>query len=283
VRDADHGGLGDRRVLVEDLLDLTRVDVVAAADDQVLLAVDDEEVAVGVLAGQVAGAEPPVGDRLPGRLLAGPVALHQTVAPDRDLADLAGRDVAAVEPDQPQLDALDGGADRAGLAVAVGMVERGHRGGLRQAVALQDDAAEGGLEAAQHLDRQRGAARHTQAQRADVGVAGAGMVQQGDVHRRDALEDGDPVALDHLQRLARVEAGQQRQAGPGADGGVEPAGLAEGVEQRQAAHDDVAGLQAQQGGRRHRRVAGQVGVGQLGPLGPAACQAKTTLAPLSAR
>jgi hypothetical protein len=33
-------------VLVEHLLDLARVDVVAAADDQVLLAVDDEEVAV---------------------------------------------------------------------------------------------------------------------------------------------------------------------------------------------------------------------------------------------
>ena len=35
-------------MLVEDLLDLARVDVVPAADDHVLLAVDDEEVAVGV-------------------------------------------------------------------------------------------------------------------------------------------------------------------------------------------------------------------------------------------
>jgi hypothetical protein len=41
------------------------------------------------------------------------------------------------------------------------------------------------------------------------------------------------------------------------------------VEQRQAAHHHVVGLEAEQRGRRHRRVAGQVGMGQLGPLGPA--------------
>jgi hypothetical protein len=47
-------------VLVEDLLDLARVDVVAAADDHLLLAVDDEEVAVVVDLAHVAGAEPAV-------------------------------------------------------------------------------------------------------------------------------------------------------------------------------------------------------------------------------
>jgi hypothetical protein len=41
-------------VLEQHLLDLARVDVVAAADDEVLLAVDDEEVAVLVHVGQVA-------------------------------------------------------------------------------------------------------------------------------------------------------------------------------------------------------------------------------------
>ena len=51
MRHADHGGLGHVRVLVQHLLDLARVDVVAAADDQVLLAVDDEVVAVLVAPG----------------------------------------------------------------------------------------------------------------------------------------------------------------------------------------------------------------------------------------
>jgi hypothetical protein len=62
VRDADHGGLGDRRVLVDDLLDLSGIDVVAAPDDQALLPVDDRVVAVLVTGGEVTGLEPAVDD-----------------------------------------------------------------------------------------------------------------------------------------------------------------------------------------------------------------------------
>jgi len=43
---------------VEHLLHLTRVDVVTAADDQVLQAVDDEEEAVLVDIAEVTGGEP---------------------------------------------------------------------------------------------------------------------------------------------------------------------------------------------------------------------------------
>jgi hypothetical protein len=64
-------------MLVKDLLDFARVDVAAAADDQVLLAVDDRVVAVGVDGGEVAGAEPAVGDRFRGGLRPFPVARHQ--------------------------------------------------------------------------------------------------------------------------------------------------------------------------------------------------------------
>ena len=45
---------------VEDLLDFARVDVVAAADDHLLEPVDDLDVAVGVLAAEVAGVQPAV-------------------------------------------------------------------------------------------------------------------------------------------------------------------------------------------------------------------------------
>ena len=48
ARDAEHGGLRDGGVLVDDLLDLAGVDVEPAADYQVLLAVHDGEAAVGV-------------------------------------------------------------------------------------------------------------------------------------------------------------------------------------------------------------------------------------------
>jgi hypothetical protein len=58
-RTPDAGDLACVGVLVEDVLDLARVDVESAADDELLLAVDDEEVTVLVDPGYVAGAEPP--------------------------------------------------------------------------------------------------------------------------------------------------------------------------------------------------------------------------------
>src|SRR3712207_5380400 len=82
------GRLLHRGVLVEDLLDLARVDVVAAADDHLLLAVDDEEVAVLVDLAHVARPEPAVVvEDLFGGVLLVPVALHDVVALDGDLAD----------------------------------------------------------------------------------------------------------------------------------------------------------------------------------------------------
>src|SRR4051795_8372263 len=61
VRDADADHLRDGGVLVEGLFDLARIDVVATADDHLLLAVDDRVVAVVVLPREIAGAEPAVG------------------------------------------------------------------------------------------------------------------------------------------------------------------------------------------------------------------------------
>src|SRR6185437_638820 len=114
VGDAHDRGLPDRRVLVEHLLDLARVDVVAAADDQLLLAVHDVEVAVLIDAAHVAGVQPAVDDRLGRRLRPLPVALHHVVAADDDLAHLALGHLVAVVVDHPHLHVLDRGADRAG-------------------------------------------------------------------------------------------------------------------------------------------------------------------------
>ncbi len=70
------------------LLDLARVDVVAAADNQVLLAVDDEVVAILVDCGDVAGVEPAVAHDLARRLLALPVAAHHERPAHHELARL---------------------------------------------------------------------------------------------------------------------------------------------------------------------------------------------------
>src|SRR4029453_15910993 len=95
--DPDDRALAHRRVLVEHLLELPRVDVVAAANDQLLLAVDDEEVAVLVDAPDVAGPKPAIGGQdLSGGLRSAPVARHHVVAADGDLADLAGGNLPAL-------------------------------------------------------------------------------------------------------------------------------------------------------------------------------------------
>ena len=67
----------------QDVLHLGAVDVLAAGDDHVLLAVDDPDVALVVLTNQVTGVEPAAGERLGGGLRVVPVARHQTSARGR--------------------------------------------------------------------------------------------------------------------------------------------------------------------------------------------------------
>src|SRR4051794_6844243 len=74
---ADHHALRDVGALLDLGLEVRRRDVLAArGDDDVLLAAGDREVAVGVDLPDVAGVEPAVLQRLPGRLLVLVVALE---------------------------------------------------------------------------------------------------------------------------------------------------------------------------------------------------------------
>src|SRR5690606_31999788 len=96
--------------------DLARVHVEAAAQDHVLLAVDDPVAAVGVAVADVAAVEPAVAQRLGGGVRPLPVALHHVVAADHDLAALAVAEQAVLVVDDAELDAPHRVADRAGLA-----------------------------------------------------------------------------------------------------------------------------------------------------------------------
>ena len=112
---------------------------------------------------------------------------------------------------------LDRGADRTGLALAVGVVEGGHRRGLRQAVALEHLAAERLLEAAQHLDRQRRAAGHAQPQReTSYVVARPRVCSSAEYIVGTPSNTVTRSRCDDLQRLRRIEARDQRQARAGA-------------------------------------------------------------------
>ena len=142
VRHADDRARVDGRVLEEHLLDLGRVHVEARHDDEVLHAVDEEEVPVVVDHGDVARAQPTVGgERARGCLGIVPVTGEHVRTLHPDLAGVADEDVVAVGVDEAHLHAGERQADRAGLGAGA---RRGgdHRRGLGEAVALGDRHAE---------------------------------------------------------------------------------------------------------------------------------------------
>jgi hypothetical protein len=131
--------VADRRVRVEELLDLARVDVLAAADDHVLDAPDDVHVALVVHRREVARVHPARRvDRLRGRSRIVPVAEHHAVAARAELARRAARhDRAGLRVDDLHLDVRVHAADRA-RALVERVVDRGLRRdgrGLGHAVA----------------------------------------------------------------------------------------------------------------------------------------------------
>ena len=82
----DDRGFEHRRMAVEHVLDLDRRDVLAARDDDVLRAVLDLDIAVGVGDREIAGMEPAAGEGLLGRGRVLQIALHDDVAAHEDLA-----------------------------------------------------------------------------------------------------------------------------------------------------------------------------------------------------
>src|SRR5205807_268193 len=87
VGHGDHGHLEDTRGRGQDVLDLDAVDLLPAAVDHVLGAVDDVHEALAVDAGKVAAVEPAVDERLRGGLGLVPVARDHVGAADEQLAD----------------------------------------------------------------------------------------------------------------------------------------------------------------------------------------------------
>src|SRR5438093_11899496 len=126
-------------MLAEDGLDLGRADAEALVLDELLLAVDDEDLALLVLLPDVAGEEPAVAEHRGGVRRLAPVALHDLGAAHRDLADLARRERAraGLEVD----DLVLGADDRLADGLEHGGVDRvrvRHRRGFGEAVALDD-------------------------------------------------------------------------------------------------------------------------------------------------
>ncbi len=149
VRSAHGLGAGDRGVGQQGVLDDGGVDVVAAADDEVLRPADEVDEAVVVDLGQVPGVQPTVAQ------LAQPVQHGSVRASADDVAGEDGRPADGQHPDPPgrQVDPLAVGGDLDGLRPA-GRAGAGRR--TRDAVAREAQRADaGGLGEAVALDQPR--------------------------------------------------------------------------------------------------------------------------------
>src|SRR5215203_3520341 len=211
VGDADDGGLHHGRVLVEHALDLRRVDVEAAHDNHVLLALDDVGVAVLIHARHVARVEPraPVGVRpqRDGRLVGPvPVALHHLRAGDAQLALFADGDFLFARLKVNDLDVRvgQGQPDAAGLAP----VERRRRvrdgRSLGEPVSLLQSAARQPLELLDDLDRQRGRAAVEVAYLVEAVLLRPRVVEQRDVDGGDGREEGGLIVAYRVQQHLHV-------------------------------------------------------------------------------
>ncbi len=116
MRDADHGALRHRGMAGDGVLDLDRVDVLAAGNDHVLDPVNHIDEAVVVHVAAVTGVHPAVDHGAGGFVRPLPVTHHHIVAAHDDLADGAIGDGLVVGIDNAHL-AAEGGA--AGAAVTM--------------------------------------------------------------------------------------------------------------------------------------------------------------------
>ena len=275
---SDGRGGADRGVAQQRVLDDPGVDVVAAADDEVLGPADQVHEAVGVHAAEVAGIQPAVTDdpvpAHPGAAQSrvGDVPGEHGGAADHQLAGLAGGAVGprpvVADPDGFDLLPGENPADRSGPFLARPGPGAG-AGGLGEAVAFQQ-APPGVLgEVLAHRGRQRGRAHDRQPQRADIGVDRD--LRQRAVDGGDGGHRRDLVVLDDLpepgvQGLVAVT-GRARPHHPGAAEHRGDAGDDQGVdvEQREPAQHSPAG--GQPAGQGDPPAAGQlVGVGMRGDL-----------------
>src|SRR6266581_3785121 len=93
VGDGEGGRLLDGCVAQRQGFDVRRMDIAAAADDDILLAAGDAQIALIVEPAEIAGHEPArFVERRLGRHLVVEIAEHQAGAAATDLADLAWRD-----------------------------------------------------------------------------------------------------------------------------------------------------------------------------------------------
>ena len=205
VGEPDDVRLLDARMRHQHLLHLDRGDVDAPGLDHLLEAPPEMEPAGLVEVAEVAGEEPAlVVERLPVLVLR-PVVAAGDVAADLDLADLAGGEWP------PRLRILDGELepgegpphrDRPQLERIVRVGDRAVRVGLGEAIDVADLAR---AEIGEEADLLRGADGDPGAKRREPLRPEARVLGDRPHHVRGGVHHGAALALDEVDRLARLE------------------------------------------------------------------------------
>src|SRR5690606_4943418 len=212
VRPGDHGGSQHGRVAVEHIFHLDGRDVFAPGNDDVLAAVLDLDVTVGVHHSQVARVEPAAGKGLLCGLGILQVALHGDVAAEHDLAHglpigrhrLHGQGVhhrdIALQVVAHALARIQAGAFPH-IQVLPVVVLDGHRGrtiDLGQAVDVREVKAHA-LHAFDHGGRRGGACHHGAYRVPDADLEFLGRTEQPGVHDGSGAVVRDPVRANGLE------------------------------------------------------------------------------------
>ena len=212
-------------------LDLTRVHVESASDDQLLQPAADGERAVVAELAHVAGAEEAVtGERLLGRLGVAPVTLEHLAAFEQHLTRLA----------ELHLDARERIADAARLARPVIWI-RDHDAALGDAVALDWRLAEQLRASLEQRRRQRRRARHEDANMTQVGPVLLEPVADALIHGGHS-EQHRPARVIFSSELGDDRGGRERHergAGAAEECSVQAHAQAVHVEHRQRVDQDV--------------------------------------------
>mmetsp|Transcript_21532 Transcript_21532/g.83661 ORF Transcript_21532/g.83661 Transcript_21532/m.83661 type:complete len:584 (+) Transcript_21532:5464-7215(+) len=250
----DDAGLGDAGVGVHQVLDLARPDLEAARVDHALEPVGHEEIAIGIDAADVAGAEEAFALKLDeggfGRIRPAPVTVKHHGPMHDDFARLAdGQFLQPVRVDDAGVAARIGHAQALLLGRVVRVAVAG-RGRLGEAIAFDVAQAPAALQLLCDRLRHGRAAAADGDQAAEVEAVHLGAGQQIDDHGGDVGPARDAVGLDQLGRELALPARHQHQGRTKGQGAVQHDDEAGDVEHRHHAehHVLVAGIAPQRAG-----------------------------------
>ena len=241
----DHA-LIDVGMLGQGRLDVGRIDVETARDDDVAQPVLDRHIAVCVHDPGIARVQPAVDHGLRGLLRHVEIAAHHQVAAAHDLSHLARRQHRAVGGHDRHLGEHRRPSDRA-VACRIGELAGGHRGDHHRRLGLAVDDLERAVEDRARLGdafrRHRRRAVLKMAQVAEVAVAHPGFGEQIVNQRRRQKGGGRAADLEGVEDRRRLGRGQEDVASADREDRQDIVGRAMG--QRRRAQIDVVAVEAE--------------------------------------